>query len=216
MKRIFLIGLLSIGALCCNARNLNSTESYDTQYRNKGIINNLEVGYRYSLAPEAKIVYENLGIRKVSTTNPIEVTYSIGYRFNNWISLSIGSGLTYEFTNLLTYGDKLVSQYNGSGILSAGKYSNIDIPLFIDIDLYLSKKKSQPLISLRGGLYMLNNSMALFDGGFGWNFRLSRSSNLYIMAFAGLYPCIYGTVGEEPAMGRTNTFTPGIKIGFTL
>lgn len=215
MKRALITVLLSVVTFCCFADNHNN-ETYNTQYRNKGIINNLEISYKHPLASESKIVYENLGIRKVKAIKPLEFTYSIGYRFNNWISLSIGSGLSYEFTNLRTYGDKLVSVYADSGILTSGKYSNIDIPLFLDIDLYLSMNKSQPMISLRGGMYMLNSSMTLLEGGFGWNFRLSKSSNLYILAFAAMYPALYGVSGEEPVMGRTNTFTPGIKVGFTL
>ena len=181
------------------------------QYRNVGLIHNLEIGYKYPLTSETKIIYENLGVRKLNATHPLEMTYSIGYRFNNWVSLSIGSGLSYELINLRGYGDKIASTYVGTG-----KYANFDIPLFIDLDIYLSTKKSQPMVSLKGGMYVLNSTMALLEGGFGWNFRLNQRCNLYVMASASMYPSVNGKSGETPTMGRAASFAPGLKVGFTL
>ena len=203
MKRCFLLFALIFLSLDCFAQS-------------KGLINNFEIGYKYPIVPGTKIVYKNLGIRKVNTTNPIEFTYSIGYKFKDWISLSVGSGLSYELTDLRTYGDKIASSYSDSGISSSGKYSNIDIPLFLNARLYPTNGMVRPIISLSGGMYVLNSSMFLIEGGVGCNFKFATLGSIYIMATASMYPSIYGNSGEVPIMGRKNAFAPGLKIGFSL
>lgn len=214
MKKLFvrsfflLISLLFICGKNANAENI--------QYRNSGLIHTFEAGYKYPIASESKIIYENLGVRKVKTLHPLELTYSIGYRFSNWVSLSVGSGLSYEAVDLRRYGDKIVSEYVVSGILSEDVYSNVDIPLLLDLRVYLSQNKFQPFLALKGGMYMLNSSALLLDGGIGCNFRLNKRCNLYLLASASLYPSIWGTSGEEPVMGRRNALAPGFKIGFSL
>ena len=122
MKRLFVYALcLMMTALCFTENNAKAED----------------------VAAETKLVYENLGVRKVNATYPLEFTYSIGYKFNNWVALSVGSGISYETVDIRGYGDKLISEYEGSG-----KYSNMDIPVFLDLDVYMSKKKVKVETSL--------------------------------------------------------------------
>ena len=209
MKRLFVYALcLMMTALCFTE---NNAKAEDAQYRNSGLINSFEAGYKYPIAAETKLVYENLGVRKVNATNPLEFTYSIGYKFNNWVALSVGSGISYETVDIRGYGDKLISEYEGPG-----KYSNMDIPVFLDLDVYMTKTKVQPFFSFRGGMYVLNSSALMLEGGLGCNMRLGRRCNLYVLATASLYPALWGTMGEELTMGRRNVLAPGVKIGFSL
>ena len=209
MKKLFLYALILIAALCFAENNANAKT---TEYRNSGLINTFEFGYKYPLAPEAKVVYENLGVRKINMTNPLEFTYSIGYKFNNWVALSVGSGISYETVDVRSWcGDKLLSEYQGKG-----KYSNMDIPLFLDLDVYMTKTKCQPFFSFRGGMYMLSSSMLMLEGGLGCNVRVNRRCNFYLLATASMYPALWGTMEEELPMGRRNVLTPGVKIGFSL
>lgn len=194
----------------------NPASAGNVQYRNSGVISSFELGYKYPIAAQSKIVYENLGVRKVGSLHPVEFTYCIGYRFNNWVSFSAGAGVSYEMVDLRRYGDKIVSDFSGSGILKDGVYSNVDIPVFLDLHVYMSSGKNQPFVSVKGGLYVLNSSMVLMEGGFGWNFRLDKRCNLSLMATASMCPTVWGSVGDDPTMGRRNAFAPGIKVGFSL
>jgi hypothetical protein len=194
----------------------NVAYAENVQYRNSGVISSFELGYKYPVSAQSKVVYENLGVRKVGSLHPLELTYSIGYRFNNWVALSAGAGVSYEMVDLRRYGDKIVSDFSGSGILKDGVYSNLDIPVFLDLHVYMSSGKNQPFMSVKGGLYALNSSMLYLEGGFGWNLRLNKRCNLYLMATASMCPSIWGTVGDNPTMGRRNAFAPGIKVGFSL
>ena len=209
MKKLFVCTLSLILAVLFLTEVAASAKN--SQSQNSGVVNTLEVGCKYPVAAESVIVYENLGVRKIGAANPLELTYSIGYRFN-MVSLSLGSGILYETVDLRSIDDEMVSEYSDSGV----EYSNVNVPLFLDMRMSISEKKFQPLLSLRGGLYLLCGSKAMLEGGVGCNYKLNNRCNLYVMATAAMYPSLWGASGESPAMGRRNTFAPGIKVGFSL
>ena len=203
---------------------------YNQQYRNKGLVHNLELNYSYPLTGVNTIVYQNYGIREFSTLHPVEFNYSIGYRFCNWVSLSIGAGLTYDLVDLRNYGDKFSSAYEQQShpedIQQILNYSNMSVPVFLNAKFYLSRGKVQPMMSLSGGVYLpLPNisvqDMLLLDAGLGCNFRLSKRSNMYVMASIGTVPAVpadvYNVLRQEYFWARRSAvFAPRVKIGFTL
>ena len=209
---------------------LEEMNKYNKQYRNKGLVHNFELNYSYPLTGVNTIVYQNYGIREFSTLHPVEFNYSIGYRFCNWVSLSIGAGLTYDLVDLRNYGDKFSSAYEQQShpedIQQILNYSNMSVPVFLNAKFYLSRGKVQPMISLSGGVYLpLPNisvqDMLLLDAGLGCNFRLSKRSNMYVMASIGTVPAVpadvYNVLRQEYFWARRSAvFAPRVKIGFTL
>lgn len=180
----------------------------------EGLIHTLELSYSYPLAT-GDVVYENLGFRDYNTRHPVEAVYMIGYRFCNWVSLSVGAGLTYDIVNLRNYGDSFYSGYRNTQ-----KYTNWNIPVFLNLKTYLSRGKCQPMISLSGGIYAPNIEI-LCDFGLGCNFRLSKRCNMYLLASFGTVP--YGKFNEPFIPGTSGysyqnatAWAPRIKVGFTL
>ena len=209
---------------------LEEMNKYNKQYRNKGLVHNFELNYSYPLTGANKIVYQNYGVREFSTLHPVEFNYSIGYRFCNWVSVSLGTGVTYDLVDLRNYGDKFSSVYEVTTLPEDARqvlnYSNISIPVFLNAKYYMTKGKVQPMLSVSGGIYLplpsvsLQN-MWLFDAGVGCNFRLSKRSNMYVMASVGTVPAvladIYDFYGQEHLWAwRNAVLAPRIKIGFTL
>jgi hypothetical protein len=114
--------------------------------------------------------------------NPVQISYLLGYRFNNWFSLSAGLGFTYELTNLRNY-QYLIEDWTGLKLNDFGdNYKNFLIPVYLNMKSYLTQTKVQPMISISGGCYIYpNGTNILLDAGLGCNFRLSNRNNLYFL-----------------------------------
>lgn len=216
--------LAKVAALKKEAR-LVVIKKYNDEYRNKGLIHNFELNYSIPLNQHNRIAYENFGVRDYSVLHPMEFTYSLGYRFSNWMSLSLGAGLTYDLINLRNYGDVFSSEYYQEEVLN---YSNMSIPVFVNAKCYMTMGKFQPMLSVSGGLYFslpktFACDMLLLDAGVGCNLRLNRNLNLYVVASIASVPVLYSRVGDGGALemgslvvDRTIAWAPRIKIGFTL
>ena len=193
------------------AKRKEIDKAYNAKYRNKGLVHSIELSYGYQL-DAGDVIYKNLGYREYGSFHPIEATYTIGYRFCNWVSLGLGAGVSYNLVNLCTYGDVFDPMYEG-----ADKFTPINIPVFLNSKVYMSRGKCQPMLSVSGGVYAPNLEL-LADVGVGCNLRLSKRGNMYFLASLRTTP--YGSFIEE-----TSTFgiyslnfvwTPSFKIGFTF
>lgn len=125
--------------------------AYNAKYKNKGIVHALEFSYvLYTGDPSEgyDVVYKNLGYRNYGSLHPVELKYTLGYRFNNWFSLGVGTGVQYQLGNLYAYGDEFAPLYR-----ETEKYTPINIPVFLNARLYMSRGKYQPMLSLSGGVY---------------------------------------------------------------
>lgn len=193
-------------------------DAYNAKYRNKGLVHNFELNYSYDLIGLNQVVYENYGVRNFNSLHPLELTYAIGYRFCNWVSLNLGGGICYEAIDLTQYGDRFATQYYDNEVADIAGYTNMLFPAFLNTKLYLSRGENQPIISVTGGAYILpTTATAFFDVGFGYNIRCDKRSNLYVMASLASYPSLYAKVkGDNFYAGRFASLTPRIKIGFTF
>lgn len=164
------------------------------------------------------VIYKNLGYREYGSFHPIEATYTIGYRFSNWVSVGLGAGVSYNLVNLCTYGDVFDPIYKG-----ADKFTPINIPIFLNTKFYMFRGKYQPMLSVSGGVYAPNLEL-LADVGVGCNLRLSKRGNMYFLASLRTTP--YGFFVEE-SLGfdyylsssyyySDFVWTPSFKIGFTF
>ena len=184
-------------------------KAYNAKYRNKGLVHSFELSYGYQLG-SGDVVYKNLGYRAYGSFHPVEATYTIGYRFCNWVSVGVGAGVSYNLVNLCTYGDVFDPMYKG-----ADKFTPINIPVFLNTKVYMSRGKCQPMLSVSGGVYAPNLEV-LADVGVGCNLRLSKQGNMYFLASLRTTP--YGWFVERgaPSYLADFVYTPSIKIGFTF
>ena len=186
-------------------------KAYNAKYRNKGLIHSFELSYGYQSGKE-NVIYKNLGYREYGSFHPIEATYTIGYRFCNWVSLGLGAGVSYNLVNLCTYGDVFDPMYDG-----ADRFTPINIPVFLNSKVYMSRGKCQPMLSVSGGVYAPNLEL-LADVGVGCNLRLSKRGNMYFLASIRTTP--YGFFVENSSTdgyySSNFVWTPSFKIGFTF
>lgn len=186
-------------------------KAYNAKYRNRGLVHSFELSYGYQSGKE-DVIYKNLGYREYGNFHPIEATYTIGYRFCNWVSLGLGAGVAYNLVNLCTYGDLFDPMYQG-----ADKFTPINIPIFLNTTVYMSRGKCQPMFSVSGGVYAPNQEV-LADVGIGCNLRLSKKGNMYFLASIRTTP--YGFFVENSLSDSYYfsdfVWTPSFKIGFTF
>ena len=186
-------------------------EAYNAKYKNKGFAHALEFSYAFytGTSGASDVVYKHLGYREYGSLHPVVVTYTFGYRFSNWLSLGIGAGVQYQLVNLSAYGDVFTPLYK-----DVDKYTPLNIPVFVNAKLYMSRGKCQPLLSLSGGMYAPNKE-GLFDVGLGLNMRLTKVSSMFFMISACSTP--YGDFNESSAVytaaGQTSA---SFKLGFTF
>lgn len=193
---------------------------YDMKYNNRGVINSLEFKYSFSHTP-GQIVYKNLGVQNYKSLYPLEFNYLLGFRFSNWFSLSLGSGVTYETVDLRNSGDEFATYYYENQIDEIVNYSNLLIPAFVNSKIYLSRGKYQPMLSVSAGLYLAPKvkCMALFDFGAGLNYRINSLLNCYMIVGAGTTPILKGSVdvhSNRITATRTTAFAPQVKLGIML
>lgn len=199
------------------AKRKEIDKAYNAKYRNKGLVHSFELSYGYQLG-KGNVIYKNLGFREYGSFHPIEATYTIGYRFCNWVSLGLGAGVSYNLVNLCTYGDVFDPMYEG-----ADKFTPVNIPVFLNTKVYMSRGKCQPMLSFSGGVYAPNLEL-LADVGVGCNLRLSKRGNMYFLASLRTTP--YGffvekSIGFNYDLSSSYYYsdfvwTPSFKIGFTF
>lgn len=202
-----------------NEKRKEIDAAYNKQYKNIGFVHSLEFSYGYQIA-NADVIYKNLGYRKYTSLNPVEVNYTFGYRFNNFISVGIGAGLQYQTVNLCRYDDVFLPEYQNSN-----DFTPINVPIFLNTKVYMSRGKFQPLLSLSGGVY-LPNTEGMFDIGIGANWRINKTANMYFLLSCRTTP--YGDFREYSGLEGLESrpasyvyypksaWAPSIKIGFTL
>ena len=202
-----------------NERRKEIDAAYNKQYKNIGFVHSFEFSYGYQIA-NADVIYKNHGYREYTSLHPVEVNYTFGYRFNNFVSVGIGAGLQYQTVNLCRYGDVFIPEYQDQT-----DFTPINIPVFLNTKVYMSRGKFQPLLSVSGGVY-LPNVEAMFDIGIGANWRINKTANMYFLVSCRTTP--YGDfreyTGQEGLDSRPANYiyypkvawTPSFKIGFTL
>lgn len=191
---------------------------YNEKYKNIGFVHSIEVMYGYQIG-QRDVVYKNLGYREYGSLHPVELDYTFAYRFDNYFSLGIGAGLQYQLVNLCNYGDVFEPKYSGQE-----NFTPINVPLFLNAKVYMSRGRIQPLFSVSGGIY-LPNMEGMADVGIGLNLRLNRTANMYLLFacrttpygdFREYTPGIYDPGRNFFAYYTGAVWTPSFKIGCTF
>ena len=202
------------------------------EYRNKGLLNTFEVHYGRNF----------LSYHPSPVGNIAGFKYMLGYRFNNWIALSLGLGAQYNFNGdgglervaherYRTECDRLGY---GGGYSGYKTYIPLHIPVYLNGKFFFTSGIVQPFASLSAGIYYVPFSTILpkTELGLGVNFRLGNRSNIYLLASMDSVPYPYleynGTVSEISHYGKNyldyrvistvdcavDYFCPTIKLGF--
>ena len=187
-----------------------------------GLMNKVELNYSIGLGETEDVIFQNYGYKQFKSLNPIEARYSIGYRFNDYFSLSAGIGFLYETKSLTAVGDIFDEDVYGVNIND--EYCSFSVPVFLNTDIFLTTAKCQPMLSLSGGIYLsspfsdMGRGLSyLADGGIGCNFRINDKRSFYILASAGLIP--QHRFVEEMSGGsymKSSQASIRIKVGFIL
>lgn len=182
-------------------------DEYGKKFRNKGIVNTMELSYGYQAA-KGEVIYTNLGYYEYGNLSPVSADYMIGYRFNRSFTLSAGAGFCYSLSNLRTIGDTFDEATYGQPT-----YSSYDVPVYLNGRAYFGRGKVQPMVSVSGGWYLMSNTL-MADAGVGCAFRFARMFNMYVLASVRTtpWPSFQGPSWE----GYKPAVTPGLKIGFML
>ncbi len=194
-----------------NAKQLlaEKRKAYNEEYRNRGLINSFEFSYTLQQA-EGEAILTNMGHQTYGNLRPIEFDYMLGYRFSNLFALNIGTGVSYNMVDIDPGKDSFVVTEPKDAHI---EYKQINVPIYANMRLYLSRGKVQPMLSLSGGLYVMTKT-ALVDAGVGLNFRLGRCYNLYIMVSGKTSPWI--SFDGMTYEGYKAVFSPSFKVGFSL
>lgn len=201
-----------------NARRMEIDALYNQKYKNIGFVHSIELTYGYQTG-KGDVVYKNLGYREYTNLHPVELDYTLGYRFHNFFSLGIGTGLQYQLVNLCSYPDVFDPGYS-----DIEKFTPVNVPLFLNTKMYMSRGKCQPLFSFSGGAY-LPNFEGLVDLGVGVNLRLSKVMNFYFLFscrttcygdFREYKPGIFDAGRNFLAYYKDVAWTPSFKIGCTF
>lgn len=201
----------------------------DNGFRTKGLVNSFELSYNAQFASDRYVSLQTIGHYPYSTVHPIEFNYLIGYRFNNWVSLSFGTGIVCDMVNLRTL-DYAMNSINYSG----PTYSTLRIPVFLNVKTYMTDTKIQPMASLSVGgtspsvvdFLDFENWTLSAELGVGCNVRTGNRGNLYFLLSAKMMPMPYfetyaplpsdapGQSYMEGWYGPLETVAASIKVGF--
>lgn len=191
----------------------NAIAEYDRKYRNHGLVNSFELSYGYQLYVWSA-VFQNSGKRKYGDLSPIQATWSIGYSFGYIGSLSVGAGILYDARTPLVEGDSLIPEYGDF------KEHRLDVPVFLNGKIYMTRTGVQPMLSASGGIYAISR-VPLADVGFGVNFRAGSRCLAYLLANFDFTPWpLFETVGKDEISVASVRYiyapTVGVKAGFTF
>ena len=189
----------------------------DKKWKNKGIVNSVEVSYGFQTGQSGRILYTDSGFVDYSHLNPIDISYLIGYRINHFVAVNLGVGFLYNCTDL-SIAPSMWSDTIDSGYDSVP--SSFDIPIYLNAKGFYGNGKIQPMASASIGAYAVSGTL-MYELGIGCNFRLGRTPNVYVLAslkstpwpsYSG--PADINDPSEPKFNGYKAAFTPGIRVGF--
>lgn len=180
-------------------------DAYNEKFKNKGLVSSIDFSYVYELSSSDVLVYKYSGYRTYGNLSPMQLTYTLSYKFNRWISLGIGAGALFNAKSITIVNDSFASPNENF------KEQRLDIPIFMDIKVNFLRTRVRPYISLSGGYYFLSKT-PMGEGGIGCEIRFSKNYSFHIQASASLTPWPWFR-NNYPAE-YTAIINPGISVGF--
>lgn len=159
------------------AKTAPQTPGSKSRYKERGLMHSFDFSYAYQFY-SGQIVYVNSGIRNYSSLHPLQLTYSIGWRFNRMFSVSGGIGFLYNTVSLERNGDRIETELYGDKTPR-----RFDIPVFVSGRCHFGNGLVLPYLTLSSGIYAMSLA-PLLDIGVGASFRLGGSLALNLAVSA--------------------------------
>lgn len=171
-----------------------------------GFACSFDVSYLYSFRTGV-ITHTNIGERKYGALHPLELSCSMGYRFNKTFTLFAGAGFMY---NLLSPDLK--------DSIDEATYPDVrlrrfDVPVHIGLKASFCKGIVRPFVLAQGGIYAL--SLAPYaEVGLGVGFRTGGTTAVNLLLSARSNPWPYFTA--DSFNGYPFDVAPAVKLGFSF
>lgn len=181
-------------------------KAYDDKFSNHGLEHSIDVSYSYSLST-GRIVFFYSGIRDYGSTHPVELDYSLSYKFSRAISLGGGIGVLYHLKSVSIVGDDYIRVYQDF------REKQLDVPIFARLKLNFLRTKVRPTLNLQAGYYCLSGVL-YGEAGAGVEYRMGRKSALLLSVSARSVPWPY--FNEEKGAAYEMSVAPSVKLGFSF
>jgi hypothetical protein len=131
---------------------------------------------------------------KYCNRSEINLLYTAGYRFNNWLSAGLGVGLNIDGCKRKV--NKFIKDCDGilPSDINYEDYtqnisSGISVPVYLDIKSYLTQTRMQPMISFKAGIEISDQlsekdwwwDYVKLEPGIGCNYRITRNNSIYFL-----------------------------------
>lgn len=176
-----------------------------THYK-KGFYNAVDISYSYSFN-QGRAIYTNLGEHAYNSLHPIQVSYSLGYKFSPMYIVYAGIGFMYNTAGVEKH-DTIEKNIYGDF-----KPRSWDLPVYVGAIFSFGERMVRPFVLLQGGLY----PMALvpdFELGIGMSVVCGRRNAVNLVLTARNVEWPHLSVNQFK--GYPVTIAPSVKLGFSF
>ena len=189
------------------ADNQSADKAYDERFKNKGFEHNVDISYSYQLS-KGDVAFAHSGFRDYGSTHPIEMDYTLSYKFNRLVSVGVGVGVLYHLKSVSITGDNYISTY------SSFREKQIDVPVFANVKIRMLRSNVRPLINMQGGYYCMSG-VFYGEAGLGCEYRVTKG--LALQLTASVRTCPWPNFSEEMRFAKyVMSISPCIKLGVTF
>ena len=186
--------------------NSRKDKAYDEQFVNHGLEHSVDISYAYSLS-RGYVRYVYSGYRDVGSTHPVEVDYSLSYRFSRLISVGGGVGLLYHLKSVSIQNDDYIPAYEKF------REKQLDIPVFARLKLNFLRTKVRPMVNVQAGCYCLSG-VFYGEAGVGVEYRMGKKLALQLSASLRTVP--WPRFNEQKGASYVMSLAPGVKLGVSF
>ena len=189
------------------AANQAADKAYDERFKNKGLEHSVDISYAYQLS-KGEVAFVYSGYRNYGSTHPVELDYTLSYKFNRIVSVGVGVGVLYHLKSIAITGDDYISAY------SSFKEKQVDVPVFANVKIRMLRSNVRPLISLQGGYYCLSGVL-YGEAGLGCEYRVTKG--LALQLTASIRTCPWPHFIKESGYAKYDmSVSPCIKLGISF
>ena len=189
------------------AANQAADKAYSERFKNQGFEHCVTVSYSYQLS-KGDVAFVYSGFRDYGSTHPVELDYTLSYKFNRIVSVGVGVGVLYHLKSQSIVGDDYISAY------SSFREKQIDVPVFANLKIRLLRSHIRPLISLQGGYYCMSG-VFYGDAGLGCEYRVNKRLAMHLIA--SIRTCPWPKFVEEQGFAKYEmSMSPGVKLGVSF
>ena len=186
--------------------NSRKDKAYDEQFVNHGLEHSVDISYAYSLS-RGYVRYVYSGYRDVGSTHPVEVDYTLSYRFSRLISVGGGVGLLYHLKSVSIQNDDYIPAYKKF------REKQLDVPVFARLKLNFLRTNIRPLVNVQAGCYCLSG-VFYGEAGVGVEYRMGKQLALQLSASARTVP--WPRFNEQKGASYVMSLAPGVKLGVSF